>query len=169
MVNVSEAATVPPISSVGTKPIPPVFVTDPVPDHTKTDKSDDSKKRGSGIKLGVNKKPRSGVRALNGEDLEKLSTLYGMLSIPAYMLKPELGEALAENADSCAEGWAKLAAENDSVRRAILAMLEGSAWAGVISVHAPILIACIPQRALDHNPAVSMLSRMMKSEKSDDE
>lgn len=98
--------------------------------------------------LGQNKKPRSGVRKLVEQDREKISNLYTFGAMALMPVRPQAGQIMALSADKCADAWYELAQENDGVRRALLAMIEGGVWGKVFMAHAPILIALIPQHVL---------------------
>lgn len=56
---------------------------------------------------------------------------------------PLCGFAIASNAHSIATQWDSLAETNPQVRRALMKLLQGGAWAGVIGAHLPILGAII--------------------------
>jgi hypothetical protein len=45
--------------------------------------------------------------------------------------------------------WFDLAENNDSVRRWVLAFIEGGAWGKVIGAHTPIFMAVIPESVLE--------------------
>lgn len=96
-------------------------------------------------KLGTNKKPRSGVRALTNDDKEKIATLYTFGAMGLMPFKPKAAQAMAGSADKCAEAWFDMARENDRVRRVLLMLIEGGAWGKVFAAHTPILIALLPE------------------------
>lgn len=101
-----------------------------------------------GWRLGLNKKRASGIRALNTKDRDKLSQLYVLSAMGLMPFKPEAAKVVAKSADPCADAWIELAAENDAVRRAILAMVEGGAIMKVTAAHMPIVLALLPKKAL---------------------
>jgi hypothetical protein len=108
-------------------------------------------------KLGTNKKLRSPVRRLtrtapsNEEfsDLERLANQYIRLGRAAQMFHPKFAAAMVEQAEDCALAWFELAENNDTVRRYILAMIEGGAWGKVITAHIPVFMAVIPEATLN--------------------
>lgn len=108
-------------------------------------------------KLGQNQKLRSPVRKLSrvpakdGElsDLERLEGWYVALGSAAQMFHPKLSDALKMQAEEAALAWFALAEKNDTVRRYILAMIEGGAWGKVIAAHSPIFLAVLPEKVLE--------------------
>lgn len=95
-------------------------------------------------KLGQNKKSRSTARALVLADKEKIANLYVYGSMGIMPFKQDTAMAMANSAEACADAWFDLAKENDTVRRAILAMIEGGVWGKVFFAHMPILVSLIP-------------------------
>lgn len=95
-------------------------------------------------KLGNNKKPRSGVRALTLEDKEKIATLYTFGAMGLMPFKQKAAQAMAASAEKCADAWYEMARENDRVRRVILMLIEGGAWGKVLVAHTPIFLALLP-------------------------
>lgn len=95
--------------------------------------------------LGQNKKVRSGVRKLDEKDRDKIASLYTFGAMGLMPFKPQAAQAMALSADKCADAWMELAQENDSVRRVILALVEGGVWGKVFAAHTPILIALLPE------------------------
>jgi len=142
--------------------------TDPVPDHTKSNDTrplpppvtpsakKGEKDKGNPIRnLGTNM-PSKRARQLTDEDRQAIIEYYSYIGMSLMLFKPELGETIGKRADKCADAWMELAKKNDSVRRALLAMMEGSAWSAVIAAHLPILLAAIPDRAVANNPLLGM-------------
>lgn len=133
------------------------------PDHTQSRNVPPGVRKALG-KLGQNKKPRNGPRPLRAEDTQRIVEYYDMLAWAMQMYKPAVAKAIRddvrigeeddENATSisraqyCADAWTELAKENDSVRRAILFMVETGAWSKVMMANAPILIAALPDDVL---------------------
>lgn len=99
--------------------------------------------------LGDNTKPRSGVRKLG--EIERLWILrkYTNLAKMAMPFHPKFADALAGQAEECADGWMAVAEKNDKVRRQILAAIEGGAWGELLVSHGPILMALLPERFLN--------------------
>lgn len=95
--------------------------------------------------LGQNKKPRSGVRALTEKDKDKIASLYTFGAMGLMPFRPKAAQAMAQCAEKCADAWYELAKENDGVRRALLWLMEGGAWGGVVFAHTPILLALLPE------------------------
>jgi len=99
--------------------------------------------------LGDNSRPRSGVRKLG--ELERTWILRKYLNF-AKMAKPfhpNFADALAGQAEECADAWMGVAEKNDKVRRQILAAIEGGAWGELLVSHGPILMALLPERFLN--------------------
>jgi hypothetical protein len=99
-------------------------------------------------KLGQNKKPRSGIRALVEADKEKIASLYTFGAMGLMPFKPKAAQAMAISAEKCAEAWYELARENDGVRRALLMLIEGGVWGKVFAAHTPIILALLPERMM---------------------
>jgi hypothetical protein len=72
---------------------------------------------------------------------DAISQLYVFAGMGLTPFKPTVGVALANSADDCAKAWMELAKTNPAVRRAILSMLQTSAWGGLAIAHLPILYA----------------------------
>lgn len=79
-------------------------------------------------------KPREGALV---KPLTELYTSVGLMLAP---IDPTCSMAFVENAEACAKSMETLARENETVRRAILALTQTSAWGGVIIAHLPILL-----------------------------
>lgn len=107
--------------------------------------------------LGDNTKPRSGVRKLGESDREWIVRKYTTFAKMAHPFHPNFANALADQADECADAWMGVAEKNDKVRRQILAAIEGGAWGELIVAHGPIVIALLPERFLN-----KMLDRSME-------
>jgi hypothetical protein len=99
-------------------------------------------------KLGSNKKLRSPVRKLTDEDIEKIESLYTFGAMGLMSFRPKAAQVMAQSAESCALAWAKLANENDSVRRALLVAIEGGVWGALFTAHMPIFYALLPDKAI---------------------
>jgi hypothetical protein len=99
-------------------------------------------------KLGTNKKTRSPVRKLTVTDRDKIASLYTFGAMGLMSFRPQAAQVMAESADKCADAWMELADQNDSVRRALLAIMEGGVWGKIFAAHLPILVALIPESAL---------------------
>lgn len=70
--------------------------------------------------------------------LVELYSSVGMVLLP---FDQPCATVVVNSADQCAEALIKLAAENDSIRRALTALTQTSAWGGVIAAHLPIIMA----------------------------
>lgn len=103
-------------------------------------------------RLGENRASRGGPRQLTKKDLNDLLGLYMGVGATVRIFKPKAGEVIATQAESCVEAWEALAKQNDSVRRALLALLEGGAWSLVISAHLPIILSMVPERVMESMP-----------------
>lgn len=100
------------------------------------------------MKLGQNKKARSGIRKLTQEDREKIVGFYYTLSMATMPFHSEGSKAFAQSAESCADHWMKLAEQNDAVRKFLLGIMEGGAVMGLVAAHLPIAMAFVPEDSL---------------------
>lgn len=75
-----------------------------------------------------------------GQLVKPLTTLYTSMGAAVSAFDPACGIAILDNAEKCAESLDALAQRNEAVRRALYAMLETSAWGGVMAAHMPILV-----------------------------
>lgn len=91
-----------------------------------------------------------------------LPGMYSTLGAFVCMVDVPCGTAIIESADDCAKSLIEVAKNNPKVANALLKLMEGGAWGGVIVAHAPIIMAIAvhhkPQRKpkpepRDHNPA----------------
>jgi hypothetical protein len=98
--------------------------------------------------LGQNKKVRSPIRKLVEADKEKIANMYVFGGMALMPVRPQAAQVMAGSADACADAWYELAQENDTVRRVLLAVIEGGVWGKVFMAHMPILAALIPQHVL---------------------
>lgn len=99
--------------------------------------------------LGGNTKARSPIRRLNDDDEKTLADWYRRAAKIARKFRPELADALEEQADDCAHTWCELAATNDKVRRMILGVIEGGEWGKVMAAHTPIIMAVLPASVIE--------------------
>lgn len=138
----------------------PNFSAEYGPDHTAPNPDEEPKKEAPKGKkpfgnLGQNKKVRSGVRQLTNKDKDAITSLYTYFGMGLMPFKPAAALKVSECAEQCAEAWYDLARENDAVRRAILAIIEGGAWGKIFAAHLPILLTLIPE-----NHPLSMIANM---------
>lgn len=87
-------------------------------------------------------KPREGAL------VKPLTELYVTIGITTMAFDPVCGQAIVANAEACAKSLDTLARENPAVRRAILALVQTSAWGGVVAAHLPLLLMV----AMHHGP-----------------
>lgn len=106
--------------------------------------------------LGLNTKPRSGIRKLTGDDREYIVNAYVLFANMARTFHPRFATALTDQSEFCADAWMELAEKNDTVRRNILAFIEGGGWGKVFVAHVPVLMAVLPEKTLE-----KMLERSM--------
>jgi hypothetical protein len=78
-------------------------------------------------------KPREGTL------VKPLTELYVTAGMTIAPFDPACSMAIISNAEECARRLEMLARENESVRRAILAITATSAWGGVMVAHLPII------------------------------
>lgn len=118
----------------------------PVPDFTQSAKT--TKETATDlledVKLGTNKK-RGGPPQLVKADHTAIVAFYTMSAFALAPINTDAATAVADSAEKCADTWMELASKNDNVRKAIRALLEGSAWSAVIMAHLPIAMALIPE------------------------
>lgn len=129
------------------------------PDHSQTDEKPNfqeaqpsraaQKAKDAIGSLGDNTRARSGVRKLGESDREWIVRKYLTLSKTAKPFHYNFSEALAGQAEECADAWMGVAEKNDKVRRQILAAIEGGAWTELFVSHGPIVIALLPERFLN--------------------
>lgn len=75
-----------------------------------------------------------------GALVEPLTGIYTSIGVVLTPFDPLCAASVMESAEKCATSLDALAQRNDSVRRALLALTETSAWGGVIAAHLPILL-----------------------------
>lgn len=135
----------------------PDFTRTPEKEPPKVNQKNPPKSTGSVFgKLGQNRKVRSSVPRLTRErqrddelsHFERLVNWYRAIGNMAEPFHPKFSTAMKAQAEDCANAWFELAETNDTVRRYILAMIEGGAWGKVIAAHTPIFMAVIPERVL---------------------
>jgi hypothetical protein len=74
-----------------------------------------------------------------GSLVKPLTDLYTTVGLTLAPFDPVCSTAVLTNAEECARRLEMLARENESVRRVILAMVQTSAWGGVLAAHLPII------------------------------
>lgn len=117
-----------------------------VPDHTRSaDEPPSEEPKRKGPLLGANRRRGSGVRALTKSDRERIVGLYVSIGFGVMMVNQPVARTIAEQSEACADAWIDLARENDSVRRALLFVIEGGAWGAVFVAHMPIMLALLPE------------------------
>lgn len=85
-----------------------------------------------------------------GSLVEPLTELYATLGGLIVPFDNHCGTAIVLSAPKCAEAMEDLARQNPAVRRAIMSMVESSAWMKVALAHAPIVVAVM----IHHVPSV---------------
>lgn len=76
-----------------------------------------------------------------GQFVEPLEQVYTGLALTLMPFDSSCAETIMENGHRCAEAWDDLAQKNDTVRKALIAFTETSAWGTLVLAHAPILLA----------------------------
>lgn len=165
--------TTPPFDPAALDAEPAAMPDVPTPDHTATEVSSDSepptepqpddggatvhpfirtreKVKGGKKEKGAKKeKVRGDVPPKRkGQLVAPLTTLYVSVGATVSAFDPVCGMAVLDNAEKCAESLDALAQRNEAVRRALYAMMETSAWGGVIAAHMPLLVML----AVHHGP-----------------
>lgn len=79
------------------------------------------------------------------EDLESLYTYAGM---GVMLVDPVCGNAVISSAESCAKAIDDLAYQNESVRRVLDGLTQGSAVTAVVMAHLPIIMAVASHHSL---------------------
>lgn len=156
-------------------PFPPYGTRADIPDHTVNEDNgpvfapppSDDGKRGRRPRLGEGRQRASGVRKLNKADLDTLGGYYTTMGIMLMPFRPAAGQACVENADGCVEAWRELAEQNDKVRKALLAVIEGGAWGKVIGAHVPLIWALLPSDTGERLGNMISLSRQEPTEDSE--
>lgn len=74
-----------------------------------------------------------------GQLVKPLTELYTSMGAVVSAVDPVCGLTIVENAGKCAESLDALAQRNEAIRRALYAMMETSAWGGVMMAHLPLL------------------------------
>lgn len=117
-------------------------------DRVKDEKAKDDKG------LGNNRTLTGTVPQLKSADKEKIVMFYRAMSFGIRPFNENAAMTVFDNSEECADAWLDLARENVKVRKFLLAMMEGSAWSQLISVHLPIIIACVPAGTLSRLPFI---------------
>ncbi len=96
---------------------------------------------------------KSSIKMASESEIRKwLEKSYVTIGMGVVAFRPRVGSQILVSAEKCAESVAKLAMENDSVRRAISALMVTSVWGGVIAAHLPILLVIAAEyRTTDEN------------------
>lgn len=138
------------------------FSDEPIVEAAEKAKAESQTKKASPRKTAA---PTSaGVRYTPGMFVEQLTMVYtavgmGISAFDKHAIPQEdgtvinvplCGMAIANNAENIAVQWDKLAEKNPAVRRTLVKMMQGGAWAGVIGAHLPILGAIMG----NHFPAL---------------
>lgn len=96
-----------------------------------------------------------------GSLVKPLTELYMGLGLMLAPIDPVCSSAFINNAENCAKSLETLARENESVRRAILALTQTSAWGGAIIAHLPILLMVMthhgPSQMRERTAAAALL------------
>ena len=90
----------------------------------------------------------------NGQFIGPLTEIYSAIGAMVVMFDPPVGKAILGSAEACAESLDNLARENESVRRALIALTTGGAWGAVAIAHTPIIMAIL----FTHVPQMKMIA-----------
>lgn len=97
-----------------------------------------------------------------GSLVKPLTDLYTTIGLTLAPFDPVCSTAVLTNAEECARRLEALARENESVRRIILAMVQTSAWGGVIAAHLPIIAMVMthhgPEAVRERAAGVAMIT-----------
>lgn len=72
---------------------------------------------------------------------KSLQNTYGMIGMTLSSVDPHCGGQILMNAENMAMAMEDLARENQSVRRVLNKLMEGSAWGMVVAAHMPVITA----------------------------
>jgi len=87
-------------------------------------------------------------RAKRGVFVEPLTQLYTGMGAMLMPFDAQCANVVISSAEQCATSMDELAYQNESVRRALTAITQSSAWGAVIFAHLPIIMAV----AMHHGP-----------------
>ena len=93
-------------------------------------------------------KRKPAPRAKKGAFIEPLTELYTTLGMMLMPFDAHCSNVVIKSAGQCAEAMDELAYQNESVRRALAAITQTSAWGAVIFAHMPIILAVV----MHHGP-----------------
>lgn len=113
------------------------------------------------------------MKAFTDKDREKLKKRltkgYKFLSSAAEKAdKPALANALTEKASDCADAIIEAAEQSPRLRSLLFATMKTNAWLTLVAVHAPIIMAALPESALDKMMKTAM-SFLFQREQTEDE
>lgn len=99
-------------------------------------------KRGRGGKRPGAGRPAGAKTGQSTANLDRrLTDLFTMVGAATFAVNPADGMAIMQNAEPIAKALHELAKENAQVRRVLLAMLNTSAWGGVVMAVTPLALA----------------------------
>lgn len=93
-------------------------------------------------------KRKPAPRAKKGAFVEPLTELYTTLGMMLMPFDSQCANVVMKSAEQCAQSMDELAYQNESVRRALTAITQTSAWGAVIFAHMPIIMAVV----MHHGP-----------------
>jgi hypothetical protein len=126
---------IPPLRRVEDEPLDTTGVK---PDHTRTRKPTAERL----AKLGRNKSAKSPVRKIPPGELEKVLTKwYAAMGIAIMPFDMPCGQVFIKQAPKCAHSLDAWAQQNDTVRGALLWVLEAGVIGEVFAAHLPLLLA----------------------------
>ena len=110
----------------------------------------------NGPKARTAKRRKPAPRAKKGAFVEPLTELYTTIGAMLMPFDMQCANVVIKSAEQCAQSMDELAYQNESVRRALTAITQTSAWGAVIFAHMPIIMAV----AMHHGPG-KMTDSMM--------
>lgn len=110
------------------------------PDHTKSRERGPVRRVRAAAKKAATE-TETKPKAKKGAFVEPLEQIYTGFGITLMPFDQQCATTVVENAHRCAEAWDDLADKNDTIRKALTAFVETSAWGQLIFAHAPILLA----------------------------
>jgi hypothetical protein len=101
-------------------------------------------------------KEKARVPNRKGQFVQPLTQMYSGIGAMVFQFDKPCGTAVLASAEQCAKSLDDLAYQNESVRRALATLTQGSALGAVIVAHGPIIMAVMAHHAGGVLPAQFM-------------
>lgn len=102
----------------------------------------DTPNRKAPAKKAASSRPKTAPPYRQGALIEPLTRMYATMAVGVMPIAPRTGEALINQAETCAEAWDEWAKTSPAVRRLLYPLLNVSGAAAVFAAHLPIVM-CI--------------------------